>query len=68
MDLRRKESAVSTEWQMVTWLLGIVALTQYVVWAVSKPLPLAYGQCTHPAIYQKSDGRWYCTECQQLRA
>lgn len=29
---------------------------------------LGYGQCTHPAIYQKSDGRWYCTECQQLRA
>lgn len=26
-----------------------------------------YGQCTHPAIYQK-DGRWYCTECHQLRA
>ncbi len=29
---------------------------------------LRYGQCTHPAIYQKSDGRWYCTECDQLRA
>ena len=29
---------------------------------------LRYGACDHPAIYQKSDGRWYCTECQQLRA
>lgn len=29
---------------------------------------LGYGQCDHPAIQQGSDGRWYCTECQQLRA
>lgn len=26
------------------------------------------GPCTHPAIQQGSDGRWYCTECGQLRA
>lgn len=29
---------------------------------------LGYGQCDHPAITQRSDGRWYCTECSQLRA
>jgi hypothetical protein len=28
---------------------------------------LAYGPCSHPAIYKGQDGRWYCTECQQLR-
>lgn len=25
------------------------------------------GACTHPAIQQGQDGRWYCTECGQLR-
>lgn len=25
----------------------------------------AYGVCNHPAIQQRSDGGWYCTECQQ---
>lgn len=29
---------------------------------------LSYGQCTHPAIEKRSDGRWYCTECGQLRS
>lgn len=29
---------------------------------------LSYGQCQHPAIQQGPDGRWYCTECGQLRA
>lgn len=29
---------------------------------------LGYGQCDHPAIRQGGDGRWYCTECGQLRA
>lgn len=24
---------------------------------------LAYGPCDHPAIQQRSDGGWYCTEC-----
>lgn len=24
---------------------------------------LAYGCPPHPAIQQRSDGRWYCTEC-----
>jgi hypothetical protein len=24
---------------------------------------LAYGPCDHPAIQQRADGRWYCTEC-----
>lgn len=28
---------------------------------------LSYGQCTHPAIQKGADGRWYCTECGQLR-
>jgi hypothetical protein len=27
----------------------------------------SYGQCTHPAIAKGADGRWYCTECGQLR-
>jgi len=27
----------------------------------------AYGPCTHPAIEKRADGRWYCTECGQLR-
>lgn len=31
------------------------------------PLVIAYGQCTHPAIQKGADGRWYCTECGQLR-
>lgn len=29
--------------------------------------PMLYGPCTHPAIEKRSDGRWYCTECGQLR-
>jgi len=27
----------------------------------------AYKPCTHPAIQKGPDGRWYCTECGQLR-
>lgn len=26
---------------------------------------LGYGPCDHPAISQRSDGGWYCTECGQ---
>lgn len=26
------------------------------------------GACEHPAIVQRSDGHWYCTECGQMRA
>lgn len=26
-----------------------------------------YGPCSHPAIEKGADGRWYCTECGQLR-
>ena len=26
-------------------------------------LQLAYGPCDHPAMQQRSDGGWYCTEC-----
>ena len=29
---------------------------------------ISYGQCTHPAIEKGGDGRWYCTECGQLRS
>ena len=25
------------------------------------------GACDHPAIIQKEDGHWYCTECGQMR-
>lgn len=26
-----------------------------------------YGPCNHPMIQKGADGRWYCTECGQLR-
>lgn len=28
----------------------------------------SYGQCTHPMIEKRSDGGWYCTECNQRRS
>lgn len=29
---------------------------------------MPYKKCTHPAIEKGKDGKWYCTECGQLRS
>jgi hypothetical protein len=62
---------MSMEWQMVTWLCGIAALTQYVVWAVSKPEPVRSTPgpvyCMHCGA-ENPAGSTYCQGCGKLLA